>query len=244
MYARITQGTSPFVITVPHDGTIRIKGAPIRRQVEHWIAQYGSDQRDSGTSEWAESCATRLRELGCAPTLIIFDLHRGHVDVNRDPDKEPYAISELEGCYREFHVLLHRIIEEKLQKFGRCLLLDVHSFLKSPGQELDFVLGTDEDRTCPRPLSGEIQKLLRCSQHGRYTTEFSPDAERGITKRYKGGYVVRHAADRFSAQIQEGCFGAIQLEICRRPLFLATPQRIGFQIANALSTIFKTHLVL
>lgn len=232
MYLQIETGNSPLIITVPHDGGIKIAGAPIRPEIERWTREFG-EQRDQGALACAIACRQSLVELGMSATLITFDLHRGHVDVNRDPDREPFVVPDehqFADVYRGFQTEIDRAAGHSLSTFDRCLLIDVHTFCDPPRVPLDIVLGTNAGRTCSAALSQEICRFLS----ERYQIGHSPDREHGITGRYSGGYVVRGTADRFHQARVSNRFDAIQVEICRQPTFLEHPEIVGTHLAQAI----------
>ncbi|MSR84969.1 hypothetical protein EXS71_00810 [Candidatus Uhrbacteria bacterium] len=226
---------SPIVITVPHDGETKVDGAPIRPQVQQWTRDYGGDHRDIGSRACAEACADHLREMGLPPTLIVFDLYRGQVDVNRGPNKEPFILPDEHGfgqAYENFHEAVSQTISLALEIFDRCLLIDLHSFTVPPPQRKihDVVLGTNEGETCSLHISEQLCRSLGV----RYRTGHSPDREQGISGRYRGGYIVRGTTKRFQMARDTDHFAAIQIEKHQNQTFLDHPEIFGHDLAQSL----------
>jgi len=217
---------SPIVISVPHDGTERIPGALIRTEVRRWIEGGGPDPRDEATFAVAEAVRRNLHDLGSSAHVLMTRLHRCHVDVNRSPDQEPFV----DGCgayYLEYHEALARMVASAMQEYDRCLLIDLHGFLRPPGAgEYDIVLGTDEHATAPHGSDRIFAKV--CAEE--YHTVFSPDPERGVTARYRGGWIVRSVAQRWKHRRVD----AIQVELAAH-LRLGTPHdRIADTLSQAM----------
>lgn len=232
MFFQVVPGKSPFVLTVAHDGDERLSGVAWRSQFLRWVEK-SFEPRDLGARACAEGCRRRLQEKGYSPTLLVCGLDRGHLDVNRDPDKMPFVPGEvcLQEAYLGFHAALRTAIQETLEREGWCFLVDVHSFVELPGVDLEIALGTDEGRTCPAAWSSRI-----CAGFAPFRTGFSPDLLRGISHRARGGYIVRHAAMQFAQARSEERFGAIQIEFRRQSLFIDQPEVMGAHLADILAT--------
>lgn len=234
MYIQKELGTGPFIITVPHDGHLRMADTPVRTEVARWERLFGRDPRDVGTLAIAQECGrVFVRDFAVTPTVISVRLHRAYLDVNRAPGKQP-AVAGFQGVYEAFHFTLQQAIRENIARFGCCHLLDLHGYWHSPGpQRYDVVIGTDSHRTCSDGSDLHLAAHLRSrmsSQHGRpYTVVFSPDPVGDISGRYRGGWIVRNAAAQFGLH---GC-NAIQLELNEHMRVRAICPSLATDLAHA-----------
>ncbi len=233
MFFQFVSGKSPFVLTVPHDGERVLPGVAWRRQFIRW-REKDYAPRDIGARVCLEGCAQRLEELGKVTSVLIFELDRGQLDLNRDPEQEPFVAGEkcLAEAYEAFYRTLFAEIQRVLDEYGVCLLIDFHSFEELPGVDLDIAFGTDQGRTCPEGWCAQIQ-----SAFGSFRVGHSPDPARGISHRARGGAIVRRAGQRFASERAESRFGAIQIEFRRKPFFVGQPAVLGIHLADALSSL-------
>jgi hypothetical protein len=192
MYTEVILGNSPILLTVPHDGSVLFPDAVTRSEQLY---------RDENTETLARRCNEELGLSEIHPSILVFHLHRHHVDVNRSLKREPYAPG-FEEHYTRFHQALDEAIELSLTKWGRCFHLDLHAFVNSPGpEEYDFVIGSNRHKTCPRETDLRLMVGLSELQHeslGRkYRVVFSPDKTKGVDGRYSGGWVSWRTAKEY-----------------------------------------------
>lgn len=213
MYIHLEPGNSSVLLTVPHDGGIKIPNAATRTETQQWELAGGQDPRDIGTRDLARSCRVELGRFGIVPSLLQFDLHRSHVDVNRSPEREPYA-DGFRGDYESFHVRLNGEIGRILEQHTRCLLIDIHGYIGSPGpEEYDIVVGSDSHRTCPSGTDHTI-----AAQLATWRVVFSPDPKQRITTRYRGGWIVRKMAAEYGNHGLEAVQLEFNLHMRREPI--------------------------
>jgi N-formylglutamate amidohydrolase len=236
MYTRVSYGNGPIILSVPHDGKIAFPEAAIREEAKLWIARNWGEMRDEETLILARHLERELGTRGVYASTVSFGLHRSHVDVNREPDNEPFAKGFVKE-YEMFHRALDLAIELSLTEFGECLLIDVHGFATSPGPEkYDIVLGTDRHKTCRLGLDKTIARHLgnvRSEVLGRpYKAVFSPDETQNISARYRGGWITRRVAEKSGQHGLE----AIQLEfnthIRQKPLMAEVANHLAFILAG------------
>ena len=184
-----------------------------------------------------------MKNAGRNPTLICFQALRSQIDVNRDPDREPCVADGEHAAfcrdeYIAFHAMLEAQVKRSLNDYGRCLLVDLHSFEQFWMGGADIVLGTKEGRLCPMDWSELLFQNLSKHHHlmlGReYRVTYSPDRAKGIGSRLSGGYVVRRTIETFRQIREEGRLGAIQIEVRRQPFFLNRPEIVGVHLADSL----------
>ncbi len=186
--------SSPVVVVAQHGGRNRVPGAAVRRMV---------CRADIGTWLLAERCAV---ELGAS--FLAMNIHRSHVDANRDPTQDPFA-DGFASVYVGFHITLNNVVARTLERHGRAFVLDVHGFTESPGPGVyDAVLGTDKNGTCDESLSNRFCASL--SRHWIHTV-FSPDTSHEISSGFSGGYVVRSLAKTWRSR----GLNAVQIELAR-----------------------------
>ena len=225
MFFTIEQGNCPLIITVPHDGEIKIAGAATRAETQRWERETGFDGRDYGTLEIARACNRTLARHDCTATLLIETLHRAHVDVNRHPICDPY-VQMFGDEYRSFHATLQMHIAQTVAQHGTCLLVDLHGYEFSPGPDsYDMVFGSDSHRTCPHGSDRRIAEFLK-----EYQVVFSPDRVRNVDSRYRGGWIVRSVARQWSSQRVD----AVQIEINTHLRQSAQREEVAYDLAQAL----------
>ena len=97
------------------------------------------------------------------------------------------AETRIRTCWQPYHDALSGIIDETMQTFGRCVLLDCHSMptndIQTPGArtEPDFILGDAHGTSCDPLLPQSAQNFLE--SRGFLVRRNDP---------YAGGYVTRH----------------------------------------------------
>ncbi len=211
-------GTEPLLLTVSHDGDLRIPGAEVRKH-------FG--RRDLGTLQLALRCYDTLCNVDIRPTVIWQTLHRCHADVNRGPEhEEPYA-EEFKNAYDDFHSKVDLQVERMLRRHGRAVHLDIHGAMLPAG--IDCVLGTNNHATSPRGQD----KVFAGALSRRYAVRFSPDELHNFEGRFTGGWVVRRSAAVWGA----AGLDAIQIEVGRH---LRQPEHtveLATHLAEALALL-------
>ncbi|WP_298216271.1 N-formylglutamate amidohydrolase [Acidocella sp.] len=141
------------------------------------------------------------------------------------------AKERIENCWRPFHETLAGLIEESLDLFGHCLVLDCHS-MPTPrarlGPRCDIVLGDGHGTACRPEWSRRTQLFFE---------------ELGFTVRrndpYAGGFITRHyGRPREKVEV-------IQIEISRG-LYMDEQNftdRPGFDTLRATLTRFMERMI-
>ncbi|EDP63481.1 N-formylglutamate deformylase [alpha proteobacterium BAL199] len=100
------------------------------------------------------------------------------------------ALQRIDGCWRPFHAALADAIEETLDRFGYCILLDAHSMpsnvltLGADGRAYpvaDVVLGDCHGGSCSTQLVQRCERVM--ARQGYRVHRNTP---------YAGGFVTRH----------------------------------------------------
>lgn len=206
MHTVLLEGSSPIILSVPHDGTERHENRPVLSHVAKWIAQGGTGL-DDHTRELSFSVMEELHKREITPTLVCFTLDRRHADPNRKPGPQAW-VEGFEGSWREYHGVLSAQIERTIRDHGFAFLLDIHGFANEPTttpRGLQLIFGTDQGRTVP----SRLDRYLATSLEIDYTLAYSPDEMLGVKSSFRGGYIVRS----FGYKYGEAGLDAVQLEI-------------------------------
>ncbi|MHA1805287.1 MAG: hypothetical protein ACTSU4_12295 [Promethearchaeota archaeon] len=142
------KGTIPLIFSVPHGGSLRCKEIPERENGIFGI--------DKGTIEIARklcsiiSSRLKIKENNekSIPSLIISNLKRSQIDLNRDEHEAFNSNSKIaKKLYHFYHDKIREFISYNLKYFGISLLIDIHGFEKHKRpagfRDVDIVLGTN-----------------------------------------------------------------------------------------------------
>ena len=99
------------------------------------------------------------------------------------------AMERLRDCYWPYHQALRRLIDETVQRFGYCILIDCHSMPSAGGpgdldqgpSTVDIVLGDNHGTACAPQVMETATEAL--ASEGMTVTRNTP---------YSGGFVTRH----------------------------------------------------
>lgn len=220
----MTRNASPIVIVAEGDG-------PIVATAIH----DGHGLRSEIAERVALDEATRLREedpytgrvAAVVPTHLIATRSRFEVDLNRPRDKAVYTCAEdawgLEcwttppepeliagslAVYDEFYATLEAVLRERVRRYGRFVVLDIHSYNHCRD---------GAGRPAPAEQNPEINLgtgTVDRARWGALVDRFSRDlVGQGLDVRenvkFKGGHMSRWIHERFPAT---GCALAIELK--------------------------------
>eukprot|EP00933_Yihiella_yeosuensis_P045385 TRINITY_DN4074_c1_g7_i1.p1 TRINITY_DN4074_c1_g7~~TRINITY_DN4074_c1_g7_i1.p1 ORF type:complete len:360 (+),score=45.61 TRINITY_DN4074_c1_g7_i1:104-1183(+) len=154
----------PVVLSAPHGGDLLPDSIPDRTS--------GCFEPDWSSSELADSVWEAFkRGAGDPPALVKLNLHRKKIDANRSraASCEPDAEEALKA-WDDYHGSLAEALQACVERFGFCLLLDIHGQSHRKGvTELGYLLTSDDlllsdgqiSTAPPRPSS--IDGFLRCN---------------------------------------------------------------------------------
>ncbi len=124
--------------------------------------------------------------LGTIPRVVAQgqEIYRGRLRVAD-------AMARIRDCYQPYHTALRHLVDQTLQRFGYCLLIDCHS-MPSGGaavgsrsgammSDVDFVLGDNYGGSCASQVTEVATAWLRAA--GYRVTRNAP---------YAGGFTTRH----------------------------------------------------
>ncbi|WP_083312954.1 N-formylglutamate amidohydrolase [Floricoccus penangensis] len=93
--------------------------------------------------------------------------------------------NRISSYYYPYHQALEKLLKDKIDKFGKVFLIDLHSFALYPKYEeldtCDFVLGNDSDKTSSKDFRLMITSMLEDSSFS-VSNNFP----------FSGGYITKH----------------------------------------------------
>jgi N-formylglutamate deformylase len=208
---QVHQGTSPLLISLPHDGSAIPEALQERMQPEARSAP-DTDWHVSRLYDFAKSMNATI--LQPKYSRYVIDLNRPPNDVSLYPGQNTTGLCPIrqfsgEPVYLEGHWPSEREIHSRIEHYwrpyhhalkiqvarlhfqhGRVLLWEGHS-IKSKVPFLfdgilpDFNIGTVEGTSCKPETQKAIEKIL--SQQTRFTSVSNG--------RFKGGYITREYCD-------------------------------------------------
>lgn len=219
------QGTSPLLISIPHDGR-RIPRRMAARMTDAALAQPDRDRYVRRLYEFASLSGA---------TVVAATYSRYVIDLNRSPDDValyegqvssglcPLQTFDGEDIYRDgrpvdakkkqrrierywqpYHAELGESLAHIRDQFGYALLWDAHSIRgRVPrlfeGELPDLNIGTDGGRSCPQAVADAVAEVAAKS---RYSSV--------VNGRFTGGFITRHYGDPGQKIF------AMQLELAQR----------------------------
>ena len=241
------QGTSPLLISIPHDGR-RIPPRIAERMTEAALALPDTD--------WYVRKLYDFASISGA-TVIAAKYSRYLIDLNRSPEDEALYESRVstglcplktfagEAIYKEgrevtrkgklrriekywqpYHAELAQSLGYIREQFGYALLWDAHSIRGAvpslfEGELPDLNIGTNSGRSCPRAVEDAVAAIAAAS---RYSSV--------LNGRFTGGFITRHYGDP-----AQGVF-ALQLELAQRTYMNESTLRYdGRRVAELRSTL-------
>ena len=220
------RGTTPLLVSVPHDGTA----------VPDDIAARLTDQaRRVPDTDWhVARLYAFARELGASmivPTYsrYVVDLNRSEDDVSLYPGQNTTGLcpivqfsgasvyrdggepdeqevrSRVDRYWRPYHAALRGELDRLRAEHGRAVLWEGHSIRGEvpflfEGRLPDFNLGTAGGASCSPQLQARLAALLKTQDRYDFI----------VNGRFKGGYITRHYGD------PDRDIDAVQLEISQR----------------------------
>lgn len=218
------QGTSPLLISIPHDGR-RIPPRMADRMTEEGTAMPDTDWHVRKLYEFARLSGA---------SILSAKYSRYVVDLNRPPDNEtlyddriatglfPQKTFAGDHIYKDGETLTQRQKNKRLTRywqpwhdelglslahirdhFGYALLWDAHSIRSNLPLMFDTLpelnIGTNDGRSCPPDIEHAVANVAAASP-------FSA----AVNARFKGGYITRHYG-----RPEEHVY-ALQLELAQR----------------------------
>jgi len=241
------QGTSPLLISIPHDGR-RIPPRIADRMTEAALALPDTDwyvrklydfASISGATVIAAKYSRYLIDLNRSPEDEV--LYEGRVSTGLCPLKtfagEPIykegrevtrkgKLRRIEKYWQPYHDELAQSLRQMREQFGYALLWDAHSIRGAvpslfDGELPDLNIGTNGGRSCPKAVGDAVAAVAAAS---RYSSV--------VNGRFTGGFITRHYGDP-----AQDVF-AMQLELAQRTYMNeATLRYDGRRVAELRSTL-------
>jgi len=219
------QGTSPLLISIPHDGR-RLPPRIAERMTDAALAMPDTDWYVRRLYDFASMSGA---------TIIAAKYSRYLIDLNRSPEDEalyegrvstglcPLKTFAGDAIYRQgravtakgrarriekywkpYHDELATSLAHIREQFGYALLWDAHSIrgtvpLLFEGELPDLNIGTNGGRSCPGPVQDAVAGVAARSSYSSV-----------VNGRFTGGYITRRYGD------PEQRVFAIQLELAQR----------------------------
>lgn len=195
---QIIEGTLPILITIPHDGNKILNYVPIRKDT---LLNFNI-KNDLHTKSIGLDIANELYSLtGKSPTIIINNIHRKFVDLNRD-SKSAYSSTRTKIIYNNYHNFIHKEIKNKLIKNESVLLLDLHGF---SCDTIDVSLSTRNHKTLYN--KNEFDLIFK-SNSGIYKSLLNNNFITKINNPFYGGFTIKNISTKFNKNLS-----AIQIEL-------------------------------
>lgn len=246
------QGTSPLLISIPHDGR-RIPPRIAERMTEAALELPDTD--------WYVRKLYDFAAISGA-TVIAAKYSRYFIDLNRSPDDE--ALYEgrvssglcplrtfagdpiytkgrevtargrqrrIEKYWRPYHAELAESLAQIREQFGYALLWDAHSIRgRVPslfeGELPDLNIGTHGGRSCPKAVEDAVAAVAAASPYSHV-----------VNGRFTGGFITRHYGNP-----EKGVF-AMQLELAQRTYMRESTLRYDGRRAAAVRSTLSDMLV-
>jgi N-formylglutamate amidohydrolase len=248
------QGTSPLLISIPHDGR-RIPPRIADRMTEDGTAIPDTDWHVRKLYDFARITGASI--LAAKFSRYVVDLNRPEDDTaiyqnqvatglfptttfdGREIYREGETVSErqrerrLARYWRPWHAQLIESLERIREHFGYALLWDAHSIRSAvprlfDGDLPDLNIGTNAGKSAPAAVEQAVASVAGASPYSL-----------AVNGRFKGGYATRHYG-----RPADGIF-AIQLEIAQRAYMneetLRYDQRRAARLADTLTDMLGVY---
>lgn len=245
------QGTSPLLISIPHDGR-RIPPRIADRMTEDGTAIPDTDWHVRKLYDFARITGASI--LSAKFSRYVVDLNRPADDTaiyenqvatglfptktfdGREIYREGETVSErqrerrLARYWRPWHAQLADSLERIREHFGYALLWDAHSIRSAvprlfEGDLPDLNIGTNDGKSCPAAVEQAVAGIAAASPYSLV-----------VNGRFKGGYTTR-----YYGRPADGIF-AIQLEIAQRAYMNEETLRYDQKRAAGLADILSDML--
>ena len=186
-YFEVRKGTVPVILSCPHGGFLIPKNIPDKLK--------GVQIADKNKFIISKRIIQVLQEMfGIEIYYILSKIHRSKVDFNRPP-RAFSAFNHNSNRAREIHKIYHQKIktfyQECVDRFGKCLFIDLHGFTKPHKNYPDIIFGN---------IFGNTLKICHDSDFWGFTeivnellSEFTLDDGLGMSNfnlAYSGGYIT------------------------------------------------------
>lgn len=113
-----TEGNIPLVISVPHGG--RISPTQITDRI------CGTKEEDNNTTLLAYQISDAFEKQGKKPFLIVSQIARAKIDLNRDMEDATCGNSMMNTTWNQYHKYIEEALKKAIEKYGYALYIDLH----------------------------------------------------------------------------------------------------------------------
>ena len=165
------QSNSPLVISIPHSGTDipqdidSLCNLAAKREHTDWalpelVAPLSETTLVATVSRYIVDVNRFKPRVGKATQPIIPRIDEvGHQLFNNYPSKQKQA-DWLERYYVPYYLHLEKLLNEKLERHERVLLVDLHSYDDKLFRTSDIIIGTSRKQTISEELLEQLQTLF------------------------------------------------------------------------------------
>ena len=220
-----TAGSTPLLISIPHDGRLLMPGQAGRMSAEG---------RALPDTDWfVRDLYAFADEIGAS--VIAANYSRYVVDLNRPADDAPLykrqmstglcpcktfggkdiyidgatvsardRAERIDRYWNPYHARISSVLTDFRNNYGYALLWDAHSIASEvpmlfPGVLTDLNLGSNDGDSCDASCESSVMGIAEASGYSAV-----------LNGRFRGGYITRHYGD------PENGVNAIQLELSQR----------------------------
>ncbi len=186
-YFIISKGSVPIILSCPHGGFLKPKNIPDKLK--------GIKIADKNKFLISKRIIQVIFEkFGIQIYYILSKIHRSKIDFNRPPRAFAafnHHSSEAKLIHHKYHEQIQKFYQECVDKFNKCLFIDLHGFTKPSEDYPDIIFGN---------LFGKTLKIQNDKKFWGFnemvkslSKNFSIDDGLGITDfnlSYSGGYIT------------------------------------------------------
>ena len=186
-YFELRIGTVPVILSTPHGGFLKPKTIPDKLT--------GVKIADKNKFLISKRIIQVLKQnFNIEIYYILSKIHRSKIDFNRPPrafSAFNHSSTEAKQIHHKYHEQIQKFYQECVDKFNKCLFIDLHGFTKPSEDYPDIIFGN---------LFGNTLKIQNAKKLWGFTEmvdslskSFSLDDGLGITNfnlGYSGGYIT------------------------------------------------------
>ena len=242
-------GSSPLVVSIPHDGRNLAPGQRERmtpagaelpdtdwhvRELYRFVEEFGANVISANYSRYVVDLNRPADDASLYPGQLstgicpLRTFGGEHIYRNGEAIDEAERSARVERFWRPYHEQLQRTVRQCRDVSGYALLWDAHSINSEVPALFDGILpelniGTNDGASCGRTAQNAVRDAARDSS---YTSV--------LNGRFKGGYITRHYADPGNG------IHAVQLEISQRAYMDEATRQYDEEAAGRLRRVISS----
>ena len=199
-YYDLKIGDLPVFLVASHDGDINLE--PLVSIRSDSLAPNFNIKNDINTKEVPDLISNLIYDkIQLKPYSIVNNIHRKYIDLNRDSD-HAYENMLMSEYYIEYHKSINYHINNIINKYGSCLLIDIHGFFSD---SIDIVLSTRNNNT----LSIKGEELILTNKYSFFNNYKTQGYNIKLNEPFYGGYTIKSTKEKTLYPY----FSSIQIEI-------------------------------